>query len=290
MFLSVTMFTNSTSRYDYFPDISLFALRMASPLHEAILGQFLQHVLVQLSDISRGDDPLASDFARRIIPTGSSRFSGEDGEIHGPDGSFRHEDASDPGVVIEISYSQKRKFLSHLADDYIVGSNGCVRVVIGIDLEYRKNRGKEGRVLVWRPRKAENADGITYLEAAQVFEGTFRAEDGSPANEDQVLRIQLKEFGNKINCPGIEDVSGEITIPFSKLYAMAQQGDKSNEVVRLKRARNEIEQPGIAKRKRLRSPAEELRPEDEEVFQEQEKAAIRQLDDQDSDFSPSVSE
>ena len=37
-----------------------------------------------------------------------------------------------PGVVIEVSYSQKRKDLPLVAKDYIIGSKGSIGVVVGI--------------------------------------------------------------------------------------------------------------------------------------------------------------
>jgi hypothetical protein len=54
-----------------------------------------------------------------------------------------------PGVVVEVSFSQKRKDLPRLADDYILGSNGGIRIVVGLDIEYS---GKMDKLSVWRPQ------------------------------------------------------------------------------------------------------------------------------------------
>lgn len=43
-----------------------------------------------------------------------------------------------PGIVIQTSFSQKRKDLPKLAEDYILGSIGNITVVIGLDIEYWK--------------------------------------------------------------------------------------------------------------------------------------------------------
>lgn len=40
-----------------------------------------------------------------------------------------------------------------------------------------------------------------------------------------MLRIGLKDFGNRDDYPGIEDISGEITISFSQLYNIVQKSD-----------------------------------------------------------------
>jgi hypothetical protein len=40
---------------------------------------------------------------------------------HDLDAQFQHSEAQYPGVVIEMSYSQKQRDLSHIADDYILG-------------------------------------------------------------------------------------------------------------------------------------------------------------------------
>ena len=55
-----------------------------------------------------------------------------------PNVRFHHEDAAWPSVVIEVSYSQKRKSLIDLAENYLLASDGGIRVMVGIDLEYKK--------------------------------------------------------------------------------------------------------------------------------------------------------
>ncbi|XMA13711.1 hypothetical protein WAI453_006502 [Rhynchosporium graminicola] len=42
-----------------------------------------------------------------------------------------------PGVIVELSYSPKKKDLSRLADAYILESDADIRVVIGIDVKYK---------------------------------------------------------------------------------------------------------------------------------------------------------
>ena len=124
----------------------------------------------------------------------------------------------------------------------------------------------EAKVFVWRPRLVEQSDGTFALEASQVLDGIFRAKDGSLVNGNQALYIQLKGFGNKVACPGMENISGEITIPFSQLYDIVQEGHEADQTASRNRdrERSEVNPSDITKRQRLRSPPEELRNEVEE--------------------------
>ncbi|KAK3357043.1 hypothetical protein B0T25DRAFT_538137, partial [Lasiosphaeria hispida] len=150
---------------------------MAGTVHEFTIREFEGLVRDQLTDIRRGNDQAAADFAWGIRATGSPKIADDDGAHH-PDGSFAHEDAGVECVILEVSHSQQRHDLPFLADEYILGSNGRTQVVIGIDLEYREEKGKEARVTVWRPRYIEE-DGEAVLEAAETETGVFRAVDGS---------------------------------------------------------------------------------------------------------------
>jgi hypothetical protein len=55
--------------------------------------------------------------------------------------------------VLEVSYSQDGKDLRKLASDYILGSNGDIKAVIGIDINY----GKASTVSLWRPNYIKEA-------------------------------------------------------------------------------------------------------------------------------------
>jgi hypothetical protein len=64
----------------------------------------------------------------------------EDGKKfkHVPDIRFHHKDTTWPGIIIEVSYSQKRKSLVDLAENSQLGSDGGIRLIVGMDLEYKK--------------------------------------------------------------------------------------------------------------------------------------------------------
>jgi hypothetical protein len=202
-----------------------------------------------LSDIRRSNDQIAADFALDVHGRGSPEIESDSGS-HCPDTSFAHNGATELGVILEVSSSQKRKYLPFLADEYILGSNGLTQVVIGIDLEYRENRGKEAKVIVWRPNKTEE-NGKTILTAKKSFERTFRDTDGNLVNGEQNLQIWLQDFGNKLDCPRIQKVQGAITISFAQLHEWVQESEAWDQRRKRRRGSDEVLK-GISKRKMVR--------------------------------------
>ncbi|KAK0732054.1 hypothetical protein B0H67DRAFT_566536 [Lasiosphaeris hirsuta] len=256
---------------------------MAGTVHEFTIDEFKGLVRDQLTDIRRGNDKVAADFAQDVYAGGSPKIVNEDGGSHHPDGSWSHKDAGVECVILEVSHSQQRQDLPFLADEYILGSNGRTQVVIGIDLGYREKKGKEARVTVWRPRYIEE-NGQAVLEAAETETGIFRAVDGSLVDGERILRIGLKDFWYWPDCLRIDDIPGEITILFSQLYKMVQEAEAR--VERRDHGHREIQHENQLKRRRVRSPPQQLTESDEERFKAAEKRVKRQLSDEGSDYIP----
>ncbi|KAK0703134.1 hypothetical protein B0T26DRAFT_791832 [Lasiosphaeria miniovina] len=197
-------------KYDYFPQPGKFVLRMAGPVHNLVVAGFQNLVKRQLFIMERSNDRVTADFARGTRARRSPKIE----------------------------------------DEYILGSRGRVQVVIGIDLEYRKEKGKEARVTVWRPRFTFEEDGgEVALEAAKTETGIFRAADGSVVDGERILRIGLKDFGYWPNCLRIDDIPGEITISFSQLHKMVQQAEQ-----RMDRTRGQMQREKCLKRRMAQSP------------------------------------
>lgn len=96
-------------------------------------------------------------FAQKVRPARSTEveFPVQDGDFgriskYQPDTSFWHDEAEYPGVVIEVAYSQKRRRLNRLAEDYLLDSDANIRVVIGLDIEYGKQGSRKATLSVWR--------------------------------------------------------------------------------------------------------------------------------------------
>lgn len=140
---------------------------MPGPLHESLESYITQEILRQLGTIAESGSPSAI-FARNVETSASTEIDFKDTEYgsHEPDASFQHIEAQFPGVILEVSYSQKRKDLPRLANDYILGSDADIRVVIGIDVEYKGS--KEASVSVWRPQIGVNDMGEQELSVLQT--------------------------------------------------------------------------------------------------------------------------
>lgn len=140
---------------------------MPTPLHEILCAEVVREINHQLEEISYCPE---ADFAQKIKPFASSRvelpelINGEEKCITlEPDASFGHTEARFPGVVIEICYSQKRRAIRDLVDDYILCTDGSINAVVCLDIEYRKT--KKATISIWRPTyRVENG--------VEVFETT----------------------------------------------------------------------------------------------------------------------
>jgi hypothetical protein len=143
---------------------------MPTATHERFITSVIQEISRQLQTLAAAtDSSIASEFAQQIDSCGSTSISFPDGYgRHDPDGSFGHKQAQYPGVVLEVSYSQKQRDLARLADDYILGSDGNIRAVVGLDIEYQdrsktKSKGKDNAskvatLSVWRPKVTVDGD------------------------------------------------------------------------------------------------------------------------------------
>jgi hypothetical protein len=144
---------------------------MPTTLHECFIIKVAQDIDAQLKTIGL-ETGKTGQFARDLTWLGSERiFLLPRPSKREPDASFRHVEAKYPGVIIEVSYSQKRKDLPHLADSYLLDSNGSTRVLIGIDIEYRGSH--KATVSMWRPEYVWNG-GREEFRAVQTAQEEVR--------------------------------------------------------------------------------------------------------------------
>ena len=130
-----------TIRYDYTHATRKFVIRMSSFVHDTMAAEIGGELLSDIKQIKRWTDPSKKGvvaIAERLIATGSSKITiplrNRRNDKKAPDASFQHRDCQFPGLVIEVAWSQRRLDLPDLANRYILGSNGEIRTVIGVNL------------------------------------------------------------------------------------------------------------------------------------------------------------
>jgi len=98
------------------------------------------------------------EIAKQVIPLSSELITFDDDEHYGPkspDIAFGCRAGQYLGVILEVSYSQRRRDLAGLAQAYILGSYAKIKVVVGIDMDYNT---KVGTIQVWRPATVVNME------------------------------------------------------------------------------------------------------------------------------------
>lgn len=307
---------------------------MPTTIHEFFRTSVVLNIQGQLQQIAAGTGT-AAKFAKAVTYQGSPRLhfpadeikdvqEGEKGgsdtaeardqtstkyNSHEPDAIFRPQGAQWPTVVIEVSFSQKQKDLKDLAEDYILGSDGNVLVVIGLDIEYR--RSKRATLSVWRPRYEKDSDGHHVLVSVQtIFEQVsgyervyivywsfnyvlqeFRDALGNPTKElSPGLELQLKDFATEALVQNPETMTQNISIPASVLYDYVVRAEAESEDCKHKRGKMVQLKPGTRKRRRRRTPPEEISSEDEQSFLEDEERAAKKNTIVDSDYAGSSTE
>jgi hypothetical protein len=137
---------------------------MPTGVHELFIDGVEDAIRSQLKAIRHGSDGEAQLFAQKVRPARSTGIqfaasASSKKSKYEPDASFWHDDAQYPGVIIEVAYSQKKKHLGRLADNYILDSDASVRAVVGLDIEYGKKGSRKATISIWRPQLFDTADG-----------------------------------------------------------------------------------------------------------------------------------
>lgn len=267
---------------------------MATPVHEGLLARVVTEIQNKLKAFANTESQ-SKAFAQNIEYAGSPKLylsgNNNDGEAiinRCPDAIFEHRDAHWPGVIIEVSYSQKRKDLPHLADDYILETNGSVCVVVGLDIDYKT---KKGTISMWRPRYVTNEQGQLELRATQTLdnevrrslvkywvvadiEQVFRDETGDPnLSPNAGLRLELKDFA-----PGhlAEGISESFLISSAMLCQFLNKAEERYQKTKEGRGVVLHLPAGAKKRRREETPPEVVSSDDDHT-----------LPDDDSSYKPS---
>ena len=147
---------------------------MPTGVHELFIDGVEDAIRSQLKAIRSGSGREAR-FAQKVRPARSTEieFPVENAppgrkSKYEPDASFWHDDAQYPGVVIEVAYSQKKKRLGRLAEDYLLDSDANIRIVVGLDIEYTKKGSRKATLSVWRTDlfHTPNGDELRVIQEA----------------------------------------------------------------------------------------------------------------------------
>ncbi|PVH97609.1 hypothetical protein DM02DRAFT_567701 [Periconia macrospinosa] len=277
-------FVEHKRRYDYFHGSQCLVIRMPSTLHEHFSRRVERALIEQIDSIGKGDGEAAS-FARKVEAGGCERLFFPDGSIHEPDASYGHEDTDYPGVIIEVSYSQKRKALSRLAYDYIIGSKTGIRVVIGLDIEYGPKRSPQATLSMWRHRRHQTADGAEHRVDQTIVDQLFRDAQGNPA-PNPGLTLRLSDFAcKKLSEKLLPNEDPEITISCSQLCECLAVAERKVQ----KRQKNLLWNPddfpaGERIPARSETPPEELTRDDEAKVVALEEREEQARDEKDPDY------
>ena len=139
-------------------------------------AEVVDEILSQIKQFRRNGP--VSDFARKIKHLGRSRVlipeEVLDGKqiysIRSPDASFGHLKAHYPGMVIEVCHSKKSARVPHLADEYILNTDGNMKAVVAFNI-YKGS--KAATFTVWRPEYVVE-DGVQVLQAAAAIKSQVR--------------------------------------------------------------------------------------------------------------------
>lgn len=298
------------NRYDYFSQVERFVLRMPSEAHEFCVSSLLDEIGSQLRHCRVSGDPRSQAFAKDVRPAGSPDLKlplDGDGHVnkHSPDGSFRHLQATWPGVVIEIAFSQSPKDLDSLAWEYISDSDGGIQVVVGLDLAYKT---KEATLSVWRPVITTGEDGVDDFDCVRTVyqvsmhslpcfmtkfdiltvKQEFVDSDGNVrADEEQGLCLQLRDFAAiKAVLSDPNAFLEPIFISYRALGEMALEARQIAVDCQTNIQERPVLKPGTRKRKREPTPGAELMSDDEVNLKAREEWDDERSEEKDPEYVP----
>ncbi|PVH90618.1 hypothetical protein DM02DRAFT_620927 [Periconia macrospinosa] len=261
---------------------------MPTGVHELFIDGVEDAIRSQLKTIRSGSSEVAR-FAQKVRPARSTEieFPVGDGPTSRksksePDASFWHDDAQYPGVIIEVAYSQKKKRLGQLAEDYLLDSDANVRVVVGFDIEYGKKGSRRATLSTWRTHIEHTADGDELRVVQEAADEIFRDEQGI-ATDHPGLQLHLSDFAYKgLVQEEMGNLNRELSISAQQLCEFLNAAELK---VRQKGTLRKDPLPvGVKKRKRSETPLEEVASADEARYADEEERAAKRIAEGDSDY------
>ncbi|CDM28466.1 unnamed protein product [Penicillium roqueforti FM164] len=264
---SLRNYVEDKVRYDYDPCRCCLTIRMSSPLHDTFCARVADEISRQLRQYQQGNGPL-SDFAQEVEYLATSRILIPEDTHNGeqtysrrePDASFGHRQAHYLGVIVEVCYAQKSRQVPHLADEYILNTNGSVNAVLAFDIDYKGS--KRATVTMWRPEYT-TVDGVEEFRAATVIEAqAFRTDSGFPTAAT-ALRLFLRDFATDELTPGHVDLDREVLITSKQLFDFLLSAEARQQAHTQHQGSTNRLRPGALKRRHFQTHFQQLTSEDE---------------------------
>jgi len=265
-------FVDDKIRYDFDADRNQVVVRIPTPLHKLFQEKVKQYIKDQFRSFASSTtlDESVAHFAQRLRDTGSADIffpPRRDSDTlqkskNSPDITFAHQDAHWPSVIIEVSNSTKRKDLPKLADRYILDSDGSVKALISLDIEYQAN-SREAVFSVWQPEYVQNDEGDLELIAVQkIKDQPFRDAQGNPTSSPG-LSLRLSSFATTKLSQAITDHDQLINISSNKLCEYLHEAEEQIRMISSGLLDKVSLPAGVKKRYREATPPKALRDEDE---------------------------
>ncbi|KAI1464804.1 uncharacterized protein F4812DRAFT_462130 [Daldinia caldariorum] len=216
--------------YDYpyrIGRIDHIVFRMNSKLHEHVSRKIHRRLANWIDELKRDNTNPDGILSKAYYETGSARICFKR-TPHGksPDESIQFDGCEYPGLLIEISWSQKVKELPKRAKEFITKTKGGVRTVICIDVNdtYEKRRKKmagEAKLSVWRANWT--SDNKLRVEMS-VNNEVFQDEQGQLNPSAGGLRLTLEDFVCRKAAAEIDVDDPHLVVEAKELYQWVQEG------------------------------------------------------------------
>ena len=117
-----------------------------TPIHEVITDMINESIKAQLITIKETSNEPTKQLIQRIraLRCANIKLYGSGG-LRQPDDQFTVRGCYFPGAVIDMAYSQSFESLRSKAQNFIVGSDGNIHIVIGLEAE----NGRVYKISAW---------------------------------------------------------------------------------------------------------------------------------------------
>ncbi|PVH79418.1 hypothetical protein DL98DRAFT_532909 [Cadophora sp. DSE1049] len=222
-------FWHNKLRYDCCLRTSSFVIKMLGVIHEIVKDTVRDSVDEQLK---------AAKWNIKSIGGGTTLPLKRGYADRQPDIGFRHQNPPQkkkytleyqyPAFVIEVAHSQTSKSLKEAACDYILGSSGKIKTVVGIDIGYEnrntpndQHSSKLATISIW---KAKNSKRQSVTVQKVLDAKPFRNADGSHAEFHDVC-FTYDDFTIHTQLPRINEPH-PISIASKVLFDSLVEGDQ----------------------------------------------------------------